>query len=80
LNFNLGTGQDENFDGDSKSYKRWIKGIVKHAMLKKIPVEKIPYVALKTSTGAVSDFIQRYLKVNPNTEWIAMRFADVIDA
>lgn len=86
LNFNLGTSQIANFDGDSKTYKRWIKGIEKHAMLEGIPIEKVTYLAFKTSTGAVSDFIERYLKVNPRAEWgalkaeLAKRFADISDA
>ena len=86
LNFNLGTTQIVNFDGDSETYKRWIKGIEKHAMLEGIPLEKVVYLAFKTSTGAVSDFIQRYLKVNPRAEWnalkaeLAKRFADISDA
>ena len=86
LNFNLGTSQIENFDEDSKTYKKWIKGIEKHAMLEGIPIQKVTYLALKTSTGAVSDFIERYLKVNPRAEWgalkaeLAKRFADISDA
>jgi hypothetical protein len=86
LNSNLGTTQIANFDGDSKTYKRWIKGIEKHAILEGIPIEKVVYLAFKTSTGAVSDFIQRYLKINPRAEWdvlkaeLAKRFADISDA
>jgi hypothetical protein len=86
LNFNLSTTQIANFDGDSKTYERWIKGIEKHAMLEGIPIEKVVYLAFKTSTGAVSDLIPRYLKVNPRAEWdalkaeLAKRFADVSDA
>jgi hypothetical protein len=55
-------------------------------MLEGIPMEKVIYLAFKTSTGAVSDFIQRYLKVNPRAEWgalkaeLAKRFADISDA
>jgi hypothetical protein len=57
-----------------------------HAMLEGIPMEKIVYLVFKTSTGTVSDFIQRYLKVNPRAEWgalkaeLAKRFADIYDA
>jgi hypothetical protein len=88
LNFNLSISQIANFDGDSKTYKRWIKGIEKHAMLEGIPIEKITYLAMKTSTGEgeISDFIRRYLKNNLKAEWDALntelpkRFADISDA
>jgi hypothetical protein len=42
-------------------------------MLEGIPIEKVVYLAFKTSTGAVSDFIQKYLKVNPRAEWVLSR-------
>jgi predicted DsbA family dithiol-disulfide isomerase len=51
-------------------------------MLEGIPIEKVTYLAFKTSTGAVSD----YLKVNRRAEWdalkaeLAKRFADISDA
>jgi hypothetical protein len=54
-------------------------------MLEGIPIEKVTYLAFKSSTGAVSDFIQRYMKVNPRAEWdalkaeLAKRFANVSD-
>jgi hypothetical protein len=68
LNLNLGTTQITHFDGDPKLFKRWIKTIEKHAMQEGVPAEKIIYLAFKTSTGAVSDFIHRYLKVNQTVE------------
>ncbi|XP_062620135.1 uncharacterized protein LOC134281720 [Saccostrea cucullata] len=86
LNQNLGTNQITPFDGDPKLFKRWIKAIEKHAFLEGVPAENVKMIAFKTSTGAVSDFIQRYFKANQRVEWdtlkaeLSMRFAEITDS
>ena len=55
FNQNLSISQITSFDGDPRFFKRWVKAIEKHALLDGIPVERIKFIAFKTSTGAVSD-------------------------
>lgn len=65
LNQNFGTSQITPFDGDPKVFKRWIKAVEKHALLERVPEEKVKLIAFKASSGAVSDFNHRYLKRGP---------------
>lgn len=69
MNLNLSTSQIANFKRDPKAFKRWIEAIQKHAMLEGISIEKVTYLAFKTSTGTVSDFIQIYLNTGQRVEW-----------
>ena len=86
LNQNVGASQIKSFDGDSKEFKRWIKSIEKYAYLEGIPVGKIKLIAFKTSSGAVSDFIQRYVTKEPTVKWedlkgeLSIRFDEISDA
>lgn len=86
LNQNFGTSQITPFDGDPKVFKRWIEAVEKHALLERVPEEKVKLIAFKASSGAVSDFIEKYFKGNPGVSWDALkaelskRFADVTDA
>lgn len=85
LNQNFGTSQITPFDWDPKVFKRWIKAVEKHALLERVPEEKVKLIAFKASSGAVSDFIHIYLKGDPGVSWDALktelsqRFADVTD-
>lgn len=85
MNQNPGTSQITPFEGDPKVFKRWIKAVEKHALLERVPEEKVKLIAFKASSGAVSDFIEKYVKGNPGVSWDALktelsqRFADVTD-
>ncbi len=85
FNNNLGAIQITPFDGNPKEFRRWIKAVEKHAALESVPLNRIKFIAFKTSKDAVSDFIQRYLKNDPNIAWddlkqeLAIRFAEISD-
>ena len=87
-NFNnsLGASQIKSFDGNPKEFKRWVKSVEKHALLERIPTDKIKFVAFKTSSGAVSDFIHRYVTGEPDLTWdilkheLSVRFAEITDS
>ena len=57
LNQNFGTSQITPFEGDPNVFIRWIKAVEKHALLERVQVEKVKFIAFKASSGAVSDFI-----------------------
>ncbi|XP_062587952.1 uncharacterized protein LOC134249630 [Saccostrea cucullata] len=86
LNQNLKSNQIKQFDGNPKEFRRWIKSIEKFALLERVPEEKNKLIAFKSSSGAVSDFIHRYLTGDPNVTWdvlkgeLSVRFADITDA
>lgn len=73
------------FDGDSKSFKEWIKSIEKYCVLTRVPPDKVKMVAYQSSKGPVSDFLKRYLETNPDHNWVQIRteltgrFAEVTD-
>lgn len=67
-------------------FKKWIKSLQKFALLERVEPEKLKLFAFRASTGAVSDFIQRYLNAEPNATWealkneLAQRFAEITDS
>lgn len=73
------------FDGDTKQFKYWIKNIEKYGVLTGLDSERLKMVAYQSSKNAVSDFIQRYLKSNPDDNWdtlkgeLKSRFSEVQD-
>ena len=82
----LASGQIISFQGDPKLFKKWIKSLEKFALLERVEPEKLKLIAFRASTGAVSDFIQRYLNGEPNATWealkneLAQRFAEITDS
>ena len=75
----------KSFEGDPKQYKEWIKSVEKYAVLTGLDNNRIKLVAYQASRGAVSGFLQRYLRDNVNATWdqvkteLASRFAEVTD-
>lgn len=69
----LGTQDISTFDGNSKNFKTWIESIEKYGMVYKIGDENLKLTAYKTSRGAVSKCIQRYLKHNPRATWAQLK-------
>lgn len=75
----------QNFDGDSKHYKDWVKSVEKYALLTNLNDDRIKLVAYQSSRGSVSDFIQRYLNEHPANTWddlkaeLTSRFAEISD-
>lgn len=73
------------FSGNSKEFRAWIKAIEKYAMLTELGDDKKKLVAYQSSSGSVSDFIQRYLRENRNHTWeqlrteLSSRFAEITD-
>lgn len=73
------------FDGESKKFKEWVKSIEKYSVLTRVPPEQVKMVAYQSSKGPVSDFLKRYLEVNPGQTWVQIkaeltaRFAEVTD-
>lgn len=82
----LASGQIVSFKEDLKLFKKWIKSLQKFALLERVEPEKLKLFAFRASTGAVSDFIQRYLNAEPNATWealkneLAQRFAEITDS
>ena len=86
LNQMLASDQITPFSGDPKLFKTWIKSVEKFALLERVTPDKLMLVAFRASTGAVSDFIHRYLNGEPNATWdelkneLAQRFAEFTDS
>lgn len=75
----------KNFSGDPKHFKGWVKSIEKFSLITECEEGRNRYIALQTAEGAVADFIQRYLKSHPRSDWATMkrelsdRFGEVTD-
>lgn len=73
------------YSGDPKGFQNWIKCIEKQAMLDGLNDDAIKRLTFRSSKGAVSDFIQRFLQDNPQENWetlkqeLTSRFAEVTD-
>jgi predicted RNA-binding Zn-ribbon protein involved in translation (DUF1610 family) len=73
------------YDGNSKNFKDWIKAIEKYGVLADLTDISKRHIALLTSRGSVSDFVQRYISENAAGTWEAFkreltsRFADITD-
>lgn len=86
VNVHTALNRIEVFDGDEKHFRNWIKSLEKYAILSKIPQIEIKQLAFSTSTGYVSDSIQRRLKKFPDETWDSLkgelnaRFGMVSDA
>lgn len=78
-------GMIKSFDGTSGHCKEWVKEIEKHALLCSYNDADTKKLAYRTATGAVSDFINRWLNANPLGLWvdlkaeIAARFGEFSD-
>lgn len=74
------------YEGDPRKFREWIKQIEKYAFMTELDANKVKLIAYKTSTGPVSDFIERYITTNPNNSWnqlkaeLTMRFAEISDS
>jgi len=75
----------QSYEGDPKKFQNWVKQIEKYAFMTETPVEKVKLIAYKTSSGPVSDFIERYITNHPTNSWqqlkqeLVMRFAEISD-
>ena len=73
------------YDGDPKKFREWIKQIEKYCFMTDTHRDKVKLIAYKTSTGPVSDFIERYITINANNTWeqlkaeLTLRFAEISD-
>ena len=73
------------YEGNPKQFLDWIKCIEKQAMLDNLNDERVKRLAFRTSRGAVSDFIQRFLTEHQDRNWaqlkaeLTTRFAEVSD-
>lgn len=86
LNQQLGVSHSiSRFDGDPNKFREWMKEIEKYAIISQASSDKIKKIAYQASSGAVSDYIQRYLINNAEATWqqlkadLTMRFGDVTD-
>ena len=76
----------QSFGGEAKGYKEWIKSVEKYALLTEANDNQTKLIAYHASSGAVSDFIHRYLQNHPNNNWnqlkaeLATRFSEITDA
>jgi len=74
------------FDGNPKHFKNWMKNIEKYGTLTGLDEEHLKMVAYQSSKLAVSDFIQRFLKIRPERSWqelkeeLTNRFAEIRDS
>lgn len=74
------------FEGEPKKFKEWVKSIEKYAALTNLDDGRTKRVAYQASRGPVSDFIKRYLELNPNATWANMKaelvtkFSEITDA
>lgn len=72
------------FNGDQKKFADWMKKIEKYAALVNI-VERKALIAYQASSGAVSDFIGRFIQTNGNNSWeelkkqLTVRFGEFRD-
>ena len=75
----------QNFEGDSRHFKDWLKSIEKYALMTNLNDDRKIIVAYQSSRGAVSDFIQRYLTEHPGNNWnqlkgeLTSRFSEISD-
>lgn len=73
------------YEGNPKQFLNWIKSIEKQAMLDNLNDDSVKRLAFRTSRGAVSDFIQRFLTERSKSNWVQLkqelttRFAEVSD-
>lgn len=73
------------FDGDAKNFKNWVKSIEKYARFVGLDNNNTKLVAYQASAGPVSDFLKRYLDLNPGHDWpmikaeLQRRFGEIID-
>lgn len=73
------------FNGDPKTFKQWMKSIVKYGTLKRLSGEKLKLLAYETSIDGASDFMQRFFEANPEATWervkteLKLRFAEIQD-
>ena len=77
----------KSFDGSNpKEFKEWIKNVEKFATLTRIPPERVKLIAYHASTGAVSDYIKRYLERHVDHTWDQIKgelktsFGEVVDS
>ena len=81
-----GAGAVPSFSGEVKGYKEWIKSVEKYALLTEANDNQTKLIAYRASSGAVSDFIHRYIQNHPNNNWnqlkaeLATRFSEITDA
>ena len=74
------------FEGDPTKFRDWIKSIEKNILLAGGYDDQTKRLAYQTSSGAVSDYIQRYMTEHPNSLWENLmsepniRFAEVNDS
>jgi hypothetical protein len=74
------------FSGDPKKFKGWIKEINKFALLSGADEPRKKLVALQSSEGPVSDFLQRFLQGRDDLMWadllfeLRARFGGITDA
>ena len=73
------------FSGQPELFKTWIKDIEKYGKSVNLAKDKLNLIALQTSLGPVSDFIQRHLNNTNSTDWnllkkeLTSRFAEITD-
>ena len=73
------------FDGNTSTFKIWIKAIEKCAILNNNET-KTPFLAFRYSTGHVSDYILRLLTITPTPNWqqlktaLCERFSEITDS
>ncbi len=76
----------DTFKGDPTKYKTWIKSIEKYGTLTNAPRDRLKLIAYQSSSGAVSDFLSRYMADHDRATWdelkreLAGRFAEITDA
>jgi hypothetical protein len=74
------------FSGDPKKFKAWVKEINKFALLSGADEQRKKLLALQSSEGTVSDFLQRYLEGRDDLTWddvhteLRARFGGITDA
>lgn len=75
----------ENFKGDFKKFKSWIREIEKAARICNLNVNQKKLLAYQTAEGRVGDYVERYLETNPNATWenlkdeLRDRFGEFVD-
>lgn len=57
------------YDGNPKAFREWLKQIKKYAIISNADNDKVKLIAYQSSIGAVSDFIQRFLRANAESTW-----------
>ena len=54
------------YEGDPRKFREWVKQIEKYVFMTELDAAKVKLIAYKTSSGPVSDLIERYITNTPN--------------